>query len=664
MDNSSNGSFFKRVFLLPQFYIVILYLFAVVLLLLNYVFGLVSTAICILISILFYRYGKKEEIKEVAIPNKGIAEIYKNSLSHFPIPFAMVDIHGWIQWYNSKFEAIIKEKTIVNKNISDIFPDINFEIFPESSQDTSKDIKFEDKNYKVTIYKINQKEEFNNNLYGIYFVDDTENYLLREESLKQKISVGIILIDNYEEVMQSIEDVRKPLLLALIDRKINVWVDEVKGIVKKIDRDQYFVLFYSKHLDLFKKKKFEILDEIREINIGNELPVTLSIGVGVNGKNLPQSMEYAKAAIDLALGRGGDQAVIKNEDKYYFYGGKTKEVEKSTRVKARMKAYAFRELMEETDEVIIMGHKNPDVDCLGSAIGVYRCAQLLGKKAHIVLNETNFAIKGAYDKLIESEEYDDKLFLNSIEALASVKDTSLLVVVDVHRPSYTECPELLELSKKIVVFDHHRRSEEFIENAVLTYLEPFISSTCEMITEILQYIVDKVKLTPIEADILLAGITIDTKNFVFKTGVRTFEAAAFLKRNGADSTRVRMLFQNDMEAYKAKAEAVRNAEIYKSNIAISVAPSNVDNIAVIAAQAADELLSISGIKASFVMCELGNEIIISARSLGDINVQIIMEKLGGGGHLTVAGAQLKESSLEDVLQELKYTIDDYLEEGD
>jgi c-di-AMP phosphodiesterase-like protein len=364
------------------------------------------------------------------------------------------------------------------------------------------------------------------------------------------------------------------------------------------------------------------------------------------------------------MGRGGDQAVIKNVDKLAFYGGKTKEVEKSTRVKARVKAYAFRELIEEADEVLIMGHKNPDVDCLGAAIGVYRAAKLLGKKAYIVLEEPTTAIKNLYDRMLESGEYEERLFLDNVEAIGRTGEKTLLVVVDVHRPSYTQCPELLELSKKIVVFDHHRKSAEFIENAVLTYLEPYISSTCELVTEILQYIVDKVKLTSLEADALLAGITIDTKNFVFKTGVRTFEAAAFLRRNGADSTRVRLLFQNDMESYRAIATGVKDAEIYKENMAISVSLSDIPNSMIIAAQVADELLNISGITASFVMCSVDHKVVMSARSLGYINVQVIMEKLGGGGHQTVAGAQLSDCSIEKAKELLKQAIDIYLEEGE
>ncbi|NLK21774.1 MAG: phosphoesterase [Epulopiscium sp.] len=658
--------FLEKIFLKPQLYMAFTLILTIILSFYNPTMGFTFIGFCVVLGVFYNIYDKKskKEIEHKERLEAGIKLAQKNSQDYLPLPFTIVDTHGWIQWYNDKFESIIEDKNLINKNINSIFMDINSEIFPREEEEVIKGISMDNQHYKAYIYQIYTENVEHRNLYGIYFVDNTEMCFLKQENQRKRVSIGLIFIDNYEEVMQSLEEIRKPLLIALIDRKLNTWAQNIEGIVKKVERDQYLIFFYSKYLDEFKKKRFEILDQVREINIGNELPVTLSIGIGVNGNSLLQSMEYAKAAIDLALGRGGDQAVIKDIDKYSFYGGKTKEVEKSTRVKARMKAYAFRELMEEVDEVIIMGHENPDIDSLGAAIGVYRGAKLLGKKAYIVLNEPTAAIKTVYDRLMKFEEYRKGLFLNNVEAIGRIGEKTLLVVVDVHRPSYTECPELLELSKKTVVFDHHRRSAEFIENAVLTYLEPFISSTCEMIAEILQYIVDKVKLKPIEADILLAGITIDTKNFVFKTGVRTFEAAAFLRRNGADSTRVRMLFQNDMESYKARATAVRDAQIYKENMAISIAPSNIDNGAVIAAQAADELLNISGIIASFVMCAEEDKIMISARALGDINVQLIMEKLGGGGHQTVAGAQLNETSIEEARERLKRAIDEYLEEGD
>ncbi|NLM14179.1 MAG: phosphoesterase [Epulopiscium sp.] len=667
MNKSDLKMLINRVFLQPHFYIVVLFVFGVIFLFYEPVIGFIAMLLCVASSFFTFLWGKKRSQSKEGIQDKinDLQSIQKNILSYFPFPFIMVDVHGWIKWYNSKIEEVIKEKNIVNKNIHSLFSDITAEQFPKGKEQTIKTITVENRHYKVYIDRIylSHANEKQRNMYGLYFIDNTNHIILKEENLKQKVSIGLIFIDNYEEVMQSVEDVRRPLLIALIDRKLNAWAQQGAGIVKKLEKDQYLALFNNEHLEEFRQKKFEILDEIRQIHIGNELPVTLSIGFGVNGKTLPQSMEYAKAAIDLALGRGGDQAVIKNVDKYLFYGGKTKEVEKSTRVKARMKAYAFREIIEESDEVLIMGHKNPDVDCFGAAIGVYRAAQLLGKKAYIVLNEPTSAIKTVYERILASGEYEEKIFLNSIEAIGHTGERTLVVVVDVHRPSYTECPELLELSKNIVVFDHHRKSAEFIENAVLTYLEPYISSTCEMIAEILQYIVDKVKLKPIEADILLAGITIDTKNFVFKTGVRTFEAAAFLRRNGADSTRVRMLFQNDMESYRARAAAVKDAQIYRNNMAISIAPSDIKNGAVIAAQAADELLNISGIIASFVMCSIQNDVMLSARSLGDINVQLIMEKLGGGGHQTVAGAQFSNTSIDEVYDKLIEAIDEYLEEG-
>ena len=393
------------------------------------------------------------------------------------------------------------------------------------------------------------------------------------------------------------------------------------------------------------------------------MPVTISIGIGNNKKDLVSSKEDARVAFDLAQGRGGDQAIIKHNDKYTFYGGKTKEVEKSARVKVRIKAYAFKELLHEADKVIIMGHKNVDMDCLGAAMGVYRGAALMGKKAQIVLREPTFAIQGLYDRIITSKEYDD-LFITPEDASKEIDKDTLLVVVDTHRRSYVEEPELLELCEKIVIFDHHRKSTDYIEEAVLTYLEPFISSTCEMIAEILNYLCEKIKLNPVEADALLAGITVDTKNFVFKAGVRTFEAAAFLRRSGADSTRVRMLFQNDMSSYRARASAIQTTDVWNENMAISVVRGDVEHITVLAAQVADELLNIKGIKASFVLSEVEDCIYISARALGDINVQRIMELLGGGGHLGIAGAQLKDVTIDMAKQKLKEAIALYFEEGE
>ena len=475
--------------------------------------------------------------------------------------------------------------------------------------------------------------------------------------------MGYLCIDNIDEITHSIEEVRRPMLMAIIDRKINLWFKEREVVIARIERDKYIMIFNRRELEKMEQTKFDILDEMRHIQVGNELPVTISIGIGNNITSLNNSKEDARIAFDLAQGRGGDQAIIKHHDKYTFYGGKTKEVEKSARVKVRIKAYAFKELLHEADKVFIMGHKGIDMDCLGAAMGVYRGAAIMGKKAQIILKEPTFAIKALYDRIVESKEYED-LFITPEEAEKEIKKDTLLVIVDVHRKSYLECPEFLDKFEKVVVFDHHRRSTDFIEDAVLTYVEPFISSTCEMISEILNYLSDKIKLTAIEADALLAGITIDTKNFVFKAGVRTFEAAAFLRRNGADSTRVRMLFQDDMDVYKVRATAIKEAEIWEGNMAVADVNGAIPHANIIAAQVADELLNIKGIEASFVLTPQEEYIVISARALKDINVQRIMELLGGGGHLGIAGAQIKDVSLQEARILLQDAINKYFEEGE
>lgn len=604
--------------------------------------------------------------------------VQKNILFYFPLPYVLLDVHGKIRWYNRQFENIFDNAKLLNKNIQTLLPALDVIQLPKEKEYFMKEIQIKEQYYLVRSKFIDLKESHEeenvenldqfftdqSHMFAIYFFNITDQKKLQKQNKDQKTITGLIFIDNYEEVMQSIEEVRRPLLVAVIDRRLNQLAAELEGVLRKFERDKYLIIFPHKSLDHLKETKFEILDTIREINMGNELPVTLSIGVGVEGETLTKSSEYARAAIDLALGRGGDQAVIKNKDKYLFYGGKTKGVATSTKVKARIKAYAFKELMEEAERIIIMGHKNPDLDSLGAAVGVYKAAKILNKKAHIVLNQVPSSIRSLYEQIVEQEDYDETMFLDNIEAIGYTDNTTLLVVVDVNRPSYVECRELLELCKDVVVFDHHRTSAEFIENPVLNYIEPYASSTCEMITEIIQYMSDKVKLKPIEADALYSGIIVDTKNFADKVGVRTFEAAAFLKRQGADSIRVRKLFKNDMDSFKAKATAVRDAKIYFDHIAISECPADVDNPSVVGAQAANELLDISGIRASFVMTPVENRVLISGRSLGEMNVQLIMEALGGGGHLTVAGAQLDNESIQSAREKLLHAITQYLEEGE
>lgn len=633
----------------------------------NIVLGIAGMILFLFIYIIsFFILRRVEQRITISINERllTVGEIRKEAFIRSPLPMITMNMQGEIWWYNTSFKKIIQSENILDTNIRTILPEIQIEDFPKDNTIMEREIDIDGSSYTMyaELSRTGQEESKDYN-YIVYFIDQTELIHLEKQIQDKRCIVGIICIDNYTEISQSVDEVRRPMLTALIDRKVHRWLEAEDVIVRKFERDKYMFVFSHELLAKIELTKFAILDEMRKTQMGNELPITMSIGIGENINSLTGSMDEARAALDLALGRGGDQAVIKNQDKYTFYGGKTKEVEKSTRVKARMKAYAFKELIQQSDDVIIMGHKNMDMDCLGAAMGVYRVAAMLGKQARIILDEPTTAIEMLYNRIKASNEYED-LFITSQEAEHQLDKETLLVIVDVHRANYVEYPKLLEIAEKIVVFDHHRRSADYIDNAVLTYYESYISSTCEMIAEILQYIGEKVKLTNIEADALLAGITVDTKNFIFKTGVRTFEAAAFLRRNGADSTRVRMFFQSDMASYKAKAAALKGVDIYKDTIAITSVEADIEDGFIIAAQTADELLNIRGITASFALSQVGNVISISARSHGDINVQVIMEMIGGGGHQTVAGVQLEDKTLEEAKDILKKVINEYSEKGE
>ena len=475
---------------------------------------------------------------------------------------------------------------------------------------------------------------------------------------------GLIYLDNYDEALDSVEEVRRSLLVALIDRKITKYISNYDGIVKKFETDKYFIVIKNKYLKELQANRFSLLEEVKAVNIGNEMSVTLSIGIGINGGSYQQDYEFSRIAIELALGRGGDQAVVKENDKISYYGGKSQQMEKNTRVKARVKAQALREFIENSEEVVVMGHKITDIDSLGSAVGIYRAAKMLDKKAHIVLGDINSSIRPWVNMFRNSRDFDEDMFVTHEQAEAIVNPQTVLVVVDTNRPSLCECESLLNMTKVIVILDHHRRSSDVIENAVLSYIEPFASSACEMVAEILQYFTDDVRLKTVEADCIYAGIIVDTNNFVAKTGVRTFEAAAFLRRSGADVTRVRKLFRDDITSYRARAEAVRRAEIFMHEYAISRCPSeNLESPTVVGAQAANELLNIVGIKASFVLTEFQGKIYFSARAIDEVNVQIIMERLGGGGHQNIAGAQLSDVTMSEAINKLKEVLTKMTEEG-
>jgi c-di-AMP phosphodiesterase-like protein len=521
----------------------------------------------------------------------------------------------------------------------------------------------EDTNWSA--YESENSWDTKNALIAMYLYDETDIIGLLKENKEQKQVVGLLYIDNYEEALESSDEVRRSLLTALVDRKINKYMQNMDAIIKKLEKDKYIFVFQQKYLPMLQSNKFSILEEVRSVNIGNEMAVTISIGLGVNAESYTIGYEYARAAIDLALGRGGDQAVIKDREKISYYGGKSIQVEKSTRVKARVKAHAFREFVEGKDKILIMGHKIGDVDSFGSAVGVYRIAKTLNKKTHIVINEVTTSLRPMMNRFAGNPDYEDDMFIKNDQAREIVDVNTLLVIVDVNRPSYLECMELLDYAKTIVIFDHHRQTNEAIENAALSYVEPYASSTCEMIAEILQYIGGNLKLKPVEADALYAGIMIDTNNFLTKAGVRTFEAAAFLRRSGADVTRIRKCFRSEMSDFKIKADAISNTEIYLNHYAITIcASSDVDSPMILGAQVANELLNINEIKASFVFTEYNDKIYISARSIDEVNVQVIMEKLGGGGHLSVAGTQLENTTIPEAIKKIKATLDKMKEEGD
>ena len=502
-------------------------------------------------------------------------------------------------------------------------------------------------------------------LYSLFLNDDTAARLAIQEVDDQSVVVGFVYIDNYEEAVDTLEDVRKSLLVALIDRKVTKYFAAIDGICSKMEKDKYLIVLRKKALRQLEEDHFDLLEDAKTVKIGNEMAITLSIGIGLDGLSYTQNYEFARNAIDLALGRGGDQAVVKNSDNVTYYGGKSRQVEKSTRVKARVKAQALKEILNARDTVFIMGHRLGDPDSFGAALGIYRIALTLNRQAYIVINERTVSLRQALSLFDKNENYSKDMIIDSVHALEYVTDNSALVVVDVNKPSLTECPELLKKCKSIVVLDHHRQGTEVIENATLSYVEPYASSACEMVSEILQYTGENIKIRPEEADTIYGGIVVDTNNFTNRTGVRTFEAAAFLRRCGADVTRVRKLFRDDVASYRAKADAVSHAQIFRDVYAISVCNAeDAESPTVVGAQAANDLLDIKGVKASFVLTRYQGKVFISARSIDEVNVQLIMERMGGGGHLNIAGCQLENTTVEQAIETLKTTISDMMEAGD
>ena len=628
-----------------------------------------------LILFVFSRNNKPIIMNELISFATEYGQIQRQLLRELEVPYVLLDDSGRVFWTNKAFEQVVHKGKGYRKAISTLIPELTRDKLPGETDATEVEISFEGSEYLAKCRKVSLKEMAENSdiispegydgyLIAVYLFDETALKIALRENDAQSLVVGLLYLDNYEEALESVEEVRRSLLTALIERKINKYIAALDGISKKIEKDKYLIILRKRSLMQLQANKFDILEEVKTVNIGNEMAVTISIGIGLDGLTYLQNYEFARTAIDLALGRGGDQAVVKTTDQVTYYGGKSQQVEKNTRVKARVKAHALREIITSKDRVIIMGHRIPDVDSFGAAVGIYRIARELDRKAHIVLNEVTTSVQPLRD-LFLNDDYEEDMLVTSEHAKSLAGAGTVLVIVDVNKPSITECPELLKICKSIVVLDHHRQGIETIENATLSYVEPYASSACEMVTEILQYISDGIKVKSGEADCLYSGIVIDTNNFMTKTGVRTFEAAAYLRRAGADVTRVRKLFRDDAVEYKAKADAVSQAEIYRNSYAISTCTSDdVQSPTIVGAQAANELLNIRGIKASFVLTKYQGLIYVSARSIDEVNVQVIMERLGGGGHMNIAGCQMEGINIYDAIRAIKDVLDKMLEEGE
>lgn len=635
----------------------------------------VFIVIYILGCVFIWLYIKPIITRELIQFSSNYSQVQHHLMYELSVPYCLVDINGKVMWMNKLMLEKTGKKKDFRKNISDIFPEITSNVFPENEQSKEIRIAYEERDYCIEMKRIDINDLtrgtdiIDNNesgsFYAMYMFDETDINMYIQKLKDERFVVGLVYIDNYEEALDSIDDVRRSLFIGLIDKRVNKYFASGASIVRKLEKDKYLIVFTHKFLEKLMNDKFSLLEEIKNVKIGNEMTITLSMGIGTGESDYAKNYEVAKAAMDLALGRGGDQAVVKENDKISYYGGKSQQMEKNTRVKVRVKAHALRQILENNENVLIMGHKLADIDAFGSAMGIFVICRKLGKKAHIVINDITVSVKPFINRFIDKDDYPEDMFLLREEAVDYVDDKTAVIVVDVNKPSLTECPELLDVCKTIVVFDHHRQSSDAINNAVLSYVDPYASSAAEMITEMIQYVDDGVKIRAFEADALYAGISIDTDGFNSKSGPRTFEAAAFLRRHGADITRVRKMLRNDMNEYRAVAQAVSRAEVYKDVFAIAIFDGEgLESPTIGGAKAANQLLDISGIKASFVVTAYNNRIYISARSIDEVNVQLVMEHLGGGGHMSIAGAQLNDCTTDKAVDIIKSTLDDMLKEGE
>ena len=605
---------------------------------------------------------KLEWLKYVEDLSLNMDKTAKKSIKYLPIPMCVIEFNGKIIMHNEKFSEVTGRERLLDENINDLVGDIDLTKALNDENEMYSEIEYKERRYKIVYRVIKNKTSSDvDYMMVLYWLDITDYLMLKERYINEKTVIGLIEVDGYEEVLKSAEEENRPLITADIERILSTFETESKAAMKRVSKDKFFLVMNREELKKIEFDKFEILDKIRNIDHGNTFPVTISMGIGIDGETINDNFKMAIGALDLALGRGGDQVVVKTKDNFSFYGGKSKAVEKKTKVKSRLIGHALREIINQSEDILIMGHRYPDMDAMGAAVGIYDLCKACGKESNIVLENVNDSIE-IFAQKIKRDKYYKGIFINHETAIERCKEDTLVIVLDTHRPNFTECPQLLDISDKVVVIDHHRRGVEFISDTVLLFHEIYVSSTCEMVTELIQYMDENIKINKMTAEGLLAGINLDTKNFAFKTGVRTFEAASYLRKIGADTIEVKKLFNANISDFTTKAEIIQNTKIINNRICIGYTSSEIDNVNVIIAKAADELLNIRQVEASFVLGQKDGKVFISARSLGDINVHVMMEKLGGGGHIDIAGAQLKNVSLKKAYNMVHEIIEEFLEE--
>ncbi len=663
MKNNNSKKIFEGLISRTKIYLVLIAILLIVICILD--FRYFTPSIVLYVLILAYTYWSNQKrrtelsdhLQDLTL---NIDKLAKDTVRNSPFPLVIIETNGNMVWKSSRFVQEFANVDIINI-LGDLLKQIKLEIENnEENEEKSihKELEIGNKIYEILGKYTKSKDEY---MCTLYFIDETKTIELEKKYYDSQICVGLIMIDNFEEVNQRINDEEKPILTAQIEKTIYEWATEFKGLVVKAERDTFVCIFEQQYLAKLEEKKFNILDTIKELELSEKVQITLSISISTEGESNYEKYKSAQAGLDIALGRGGDQTVVRENGKYQFFGGKTQELEKRTKVKARIVSHALEELMQEAKNVMVMGHTNGDIDSMGASMGIYRLAKSIGVECYIINNSTGIGLQNFMESAKQEKEYQETI-INKSEALSKITPETLLVIVDTHKRSYVEVPELLEETSKIAIIDHHRKSPDFIEEAILSFHEVYASSACELVTEILEYATQKIELTTLEAEALYAGIMMDTKNFTFKTGVRTFEAAAYLRKCGIDIIKVKKWFQSDLKTYTKISKIIDGAEIINNTIGISIYDENDKDANIVCAKAADELLTISDITASFVIGKLGDKVCISGRSIGDINVQVILEKLGGGGHITLAGAQVEGMSIEEVKNLLIEKINEYFSE--